>query len=316
MHMAEKTVVIANPLAKAGYLKKKWPVIEPILKRELGDCEVLFTKAVGDGIPLARHAVERGATLVVAMGGDGTVSEVTSGLLAHQEATHADEPVADFGYIPAGTGGDLRRTLALPTEIEAAARHVRTTKGRLIDAGRIEFVGHDGRPQRRYFLNVASVGVSGLVDQLVMDASKLLGGKVAYFWASLRGTLQFKNALVRLKLDDKPQKELRMYLVAVANGRYFGSGMMVAPKAVIDDGQLDVVVMGDFSFPEKVSLVQKIYQWTHDEMPKVSLVRARTVRIEPAEETGPPILLDIDGEAPGRLPATWTVLPHAVRLRG
>jgi diacylglycerol kinase (ATP) len=317
--MPTDTTLIVNPMARGGWLKKKWPVIEPILQRTLGPLEIVFTKRQGDGTPLAQKALESGAKLVLAMGGDGTASEVVSGLLAYQDRVAAGEPVASFGIIPAGTGGDLGRLLGTPLDIEQAAERVARSPGRLIDAGRISYLGHDGQPKSGYFINVAGAGVGGLVDVYANESKKPLGGRVAYFWASLRGTLNYKNAHVRVSIDDKPPLDLRVYLVAAANGGYFGAGMHVAPNAVIDDGQLEIVLVGDLSFPEKLNLGRHIYSGTHLNLPKISCVRGRSVTIEPIESVdggGPPILLDIDGEAPGRLPATFSILPRSIRLRG
>jgi diacylglycerol kinase (ATP) len=318
--MANDTTLIVNPMARGGWLKKKWPVIEPILQRTLGNLDIVFTKQQGDGRPLARRALESGAKLVLAMGGDGTASEVASGLLEYQEATAAGEPIASFGIIPAGTGGDLGRTIGTPRDIEEAAKKVAGSTGRLIDAGRIEYIAHNGQPARGYFINAAGAGVGGLVDMYAAESSKLFGGRAAYFWASLRGTLNYKNAAVRVRIDDEPPRELRTYFIAAGNGGYFGAGMHFAPAAAIDDGLFDVLFVGDLSFAEKVNLGRYIYSGTHLTLPKISCQKARRISIEPIESTGttaaPPVLLDIDGEAPGRLPATMSVLPRAIRLRG
>ena len=319
--MPTHTTLIVNPMARGGWLKKKWPVIEPILQRTLGPLEIVFTKRQGDGRPLARQALEQGAKLVLAMGGDGTASEVASGLLEFQDQTAAGEPLAGFGIIPAGTGGDLGRILGTPRDIEQAAQKIAQSPGRLIDAGRIQYVANDGQPVSGYFINVAEAGVGGLVDVYANESKKPFGGRVAYFWASLRGTLNYKNAAVRVRIDDQPEKELRAYLIAAANGGYFGAGMHVAPNAVIDDGLFEIVMIGDLSFPEKVNLGRHIYAGTHLSLPKISCVRGRRLTIEPIETSeggvrASPVLLDIDGEAPGRLPATFTILPKAIRLRG
>jgi YegS/Rv2252/BmrU family lipid kinase len=310
----EPTILIVNPQARGGWLKRRWPRIEPILRNALGPLKVCFTKQQGDGRPLARDAVKSGAKLVVAMGGDGTASEVSAGLLEHQDSSHESEPTCSFGYLPCGTGGDLRRTLGTPDELEDAARAIAASKGRHIDAGRLDYIGNDGRPQRGYFINVASAGIGGLVDIYANRSSKILGGKVTFFLASLRATWNYRNAAVKVRLDDRPMREHRIYLVAVANGRYCGGGMHMAPTAVIDDGLLEVVLMGDLSLAEAVGLSRKIYAGTHLSVPKVSCTRVRTVTVEPCDPSEQ-VLLDVDGETPGRLPATWSVMPGAIHLR-
>jgi YegS/Rv2252/BmrU family lipid kinase len=313
--MPATTILIVNPNARGGWVRRRWPRLEPSLRSALGSIEVRFTEKPGDGKPLARAAVAGGAKLVIALGGDGTASEVAAGLLEHQESTHETEPVCSFGYLPAGTGGDLRRTLGTPDSLEAAAQVIADSKGRLVDAGRLDYIGNDGKPQRGYFVNVATVGIGGLVDVYANRSSKRLGGKLTFFIASLRATLNYRNAPVRVRLDDRPMREHKIYLVAVANGRYCGGGMHIAPTALIDDGMLEVVLVGDISFGEALQLGRTVYKGEHLSLPKVSCTRARTVTIEPADATEH-VLLDVDGETPGRLPATWTVLPRALHLRG
>ena len=151
-----KSVLIVNPQARGGWAQKKWPVLEPMLRDALGVIEVQFTKRAGDGVPLAKAAARAGAELVVAMGGDGTASEVASGLLAAFADSPSGEPSCSFGYLPCATGGDLRRILGTPSEVDVAARAIASAQPRPIDAGRIDYIGHDGKPQSGYFINVAS----------------------------------------------------------------------------------------------------------------------------------------------------------------
>jgi YegS/Rv2252/BmrU family lipid kinase len=318
---AHKTVVIVNPAARGGWPRRKWPVLEPVLRGELGSVDIRFTSRVGEGRTLAREAARRGAELVVALGGDGTVSEVASGLLGAAEEAGSEEAPCALGYLPCATGGDLRRTLGSPDEIAEAARRIATGRERLLDAGRIDYTDFNGRTRRGHFLNVASCGLSGLVDHLVNDSPKALPGKAAFLLASLRATARYKNPAVRIRLDDRPGgapalcEELRLYLLAVANGGYFGGGMHIAPEAAIDDGLFDVVLLGDLSRLEALQLGARIYRGEHTGLPKVRTARARSVRAEPVDRSAK-VLLDVDGETPGKLPATWSVLPGALRYRG
>jgi diacylglycerol kinase (ATP) len=310
-----KSVLIVNPQARGGWAQKKWPVLEPMLRDALGVFEVQFTKRAGDGVPLAKAAARAGAELVVAMGGDGTASEVASGLLAAFADSPSGEPSCSFGYLPCATGGDLRRILGTPSEVDVAARAIASARPRPIDAGRIDYIGHDGKPQSGYFINVASCGISGLVDHLVNEGSKAFGGKATFFIASLRATLRYKNALVRVRLDDQPSYEERIYTFAVANGGYFGGGMHIAPEAKIDDGIFDITTLGDLSLVEALRLGGLIYKGEQGRLSKVSSRRARRVVVEPVNPDEK-VLLDVDGETPGRLPATFTLLPGALLYRG
>ena len=307
----EATVLVVNPNARGGWLGRKWPTLEPVLREELGPLTVRFTSRAGEGGDLCAEALSGGAQLVLAIGGDGTASEVASGFLRQGKAAE-DGPC--FGFLPCGTGGDLRRTYDCPGDLREAARRVGLAQPRRIDAGQLDYTGHDGRPGRTYFVNIASFGIGGLVDQLANQSGKWLGGTATFFSASLRATFRYKNARVRLRLDEQPERELRIYNVAVANGRYFGGGMHVAPEAAPDDGVFDVVTFGDLSLGEAVMLGGRLYRGQHLGRPKIALEKARRVEAHPLD-TDAPVLLDVDGETPGRLPATFTVMEGALRLR-
>lgn len=308
-------VLIVNPQAKGGWPRKKWPVIEPLLREAIADLDVRFTAKAGDGKKLAQAAVEQGAKLVIAMGGDGTASEVASGLLSAFENGAHPEPTCAFGYLPCATGGDLRRVLGTSTDLGEAARAIGSAKPRLIDAGCLDYTDHDGQPRRGYFVNVASCGISGLIDHFVNEGHKTLGGPATFFLASVRASLRYKNARVLIRIDGEPAFEQRIYTLAIANGSYFGGGMHIGPQAQIDDGLFDVVALGDLSFFEALRLGTLIYAGHHDRMSKVSFRKARRVVVEPALP-GEKVLLDVDGETPGRLPATFSILPKALLYVG
>lgn len=309
--MSERTVLVVNPSAQNGQLGRRWPELAADLRRELGAFEEAMTKEPGDATRLTREALDSGAGAVVAVGGDGTINEVVNGFF------EGDRPVAPdalLGILPFGTGGDFRKTIPLPRDTREAARVLASRKSRVIDVGHLELTGADGRPLRRIFINIASFGMSGLVDEYVNKASKRLGGRLSFMLATARAGLSYENQRVRLVFDDDDSApaDLTINTVAVANGRYFGGGMFVAPQAELDDGQFDVVALGDMGKLDFLRHGRKIYAGTHLGLDKVSQRRARLVRAEPVG--GEPVRLDVDGETPGVLPATFRVLPAALRL--
>src|SRR5262249_14266831 len=160
--------------------------------------------------------------LVVALGGDGTVNEVVNGFF------DGDQPIAPnaaFGVLPSGSGGDFVKTLGTPRDLAAAARQLKASEPRPVDVGRLTCIASDGKQQTRHFINIASFGISGVVDKFVNQSSKPLGGTVAYAMATMRAGMSYKNPVVRLTLDGGPPREGPIYNVAVANGRFFGGGM-------------------------------------------------------------------------------------------
>jgi diacylglycerol kinase (ATP) len=309
------TVVVVNPRSQNGALGKRWPDLARVLHREMGDFESLLTQAPGDATRLTRSALAGGADVVVAVGGDGTIHEVVNGFFDEQQ-----RPVragAALGVVPFGTGGDFRKTTHVPKDTEQAGRILARARRQTIDVGLLEYRnGHArGEASRRVFVNVASFGIGGLVDQIVNNSSKLLGGTVSFFLGTARAALKYKNQRVRMVFDGDEDQfvEATINNVVVANGQYFGGGMHIAPEAALDDGQFDVVTLGDLSPLDFLKDGHRVYRGAHLGMNKVSFRRARRVDARPVD-ADEDVLLDVDGEAPGALPARFSVLPSAIDL--
>jgi YegS/Rv2252/BmrU family lipid kinase len=306
--VAPRTVVVVNPNSQGGRLGKRWPELADTLARAFPFDDV-HTTGPGDATRLAREALAAGAERIVAIGGDGTINEVVNGFFANGAPI---APQASFALLPFGTGGDFRRTMQIPIELADAAAVIAANKRAKIDVGKLELTQHDGTRSVRMFANIASFGVSGVVDRLVNESGKKLG-RLSFALATARATWSYKNQRVQLIFDGEAASrvELTVNTVAVANGKYFGGAMMVAPHAEIDDGQFDVIAMGDFSFGDLLKSGRRLYKGTHLEMDKVTSRRARTVDAEPVDPSAK-VELDVDGEPLGLLPARFELLPGAL----
>jgi YegS/Rv2252/BmrU family lipid kinase len=302
-----RTVVIVNPRSQGGRLGKRWKDIADTIGRAF-PFEESITEAPGDATRLTREALRGGAERVVAIGGDGTINEVVNGFFDDRGLAIA--PAASFAVIPFGTGGDFRRTVHMPVELADAAAVIAANHRKQIDVGKLEFTAAGGGRALRMFANIASFGVSGVVDRMVNESSKRLG-RLAFAVATARATWSYKNQRVQLVFDGADRVEATINCVAVANGRYFGGAMMVAPAAELDDGMFDVIAMGDFGFGDLLTSGRRIYKGTHVTMDKVTARRARVVEAEPIDPAAV-IELDVDGENPGRLPARFELLPLAL----
>lgn len=307
----EKPVFIVNPNSANGSTRKEWPGIEALARERFPKLEVRFTTKPFEAPTLVSRAIHAGADLVVSVGGDGTHNEVVNGFFENDKAIN---PEATLGILSRGTGGDFRRTLGLGRcsggEMVAAVNQLAGCRTTACDVGRLTFVANGGEACVRYFINIASFGIGGEVDKRVNESSKALGGKASFFIGSLKAALAYKNRRVRVSVDGKPFYEGPMYNVAVANGRFFGGGMMIAPNAEIDDGLFDVVACGDLNFFESLALARTIYSGKHLALPKVSTTRGKVVTAESEER----VLLDVDGEAPGRLHAKFENVHAALRV--
>jgi len=275
-----------------------------------GEFRAVFTTRRGEATDIARDAARGGERMVVAVGGDGTASEVVDGLAG---AGRVVEPELLFGCIPHGTGGDLRRSLGWPGLPEEAARALAVGITVTCDLGFVTYTAHDGSTQARHFVNVSSFGVSGCVVRELQRSGRLLGGKLTYTLASAKALLRYRDQPVRWRADGGDWVEEPITAMAICNGRFFGAGMMVAPAARMDDGLLDLTVWKGLGFADFLTKRRMLYDGSHVKLPNTRCHQLRTMEAEPLE--GVEVLLDVDGEQPGRLPARWTVVPGALRVR-
>ena len=304
-----KPLLVVNPKSAGGRTGRHFDAIARAVRSAIGDFDAAFTRAPGDGARLAREGCAAGAQLVVAVGGDGTASEVVDGIVLGAPAGRD----VHFGFIPRGTGGDLRKTLGIGADLTSSARALASGETITADLGRISYVGHDGLPKVRHFANVAGFGISGLVDEKVNSGLRLGGGKLSFMLAAARALFGWRDQPVRWRADGGVWSTDRVTALSVCNGRYFGGGMLVAPEARLDDGLFDVVVWTGLGISDFVVKKRMLYDGTHVRLPNTRVLRARAVEAEPLE--GARVLLDVDGEQPGTLPARIELLPGALRIR-
>jgi diacylglycerol kinase (ATP) len=311
--MPTPPLVIVNPASAAGATGRAWPSLAGELRTHFGAFAVAFTGRGGEAAEIAEREARGGRRFVIACGGDGTISEVANGILRSDAG-------AELGVLPSGTGGDFRRTLGTPARAADAARRLREGKTGVMDAGRVTFRNARGDEESRFFVNVASFGMGGEVirrvksrEGLPAGAARLLGGKLSFAAAALRSALTFEKPSVRVSLDGGAESQLTVANFCVANARYFGGGMKIAPNAKLDDGLFDVIAVGDVSAAKVLTNSYRLYLGTHLGMGEVNHARARRVSARPASDGE--VKLEVDGELVGRLPAEFEVLPGALRVR-
>lgn len=304
---------IVNPRSANGRTGRDWPEIEAALRARLGPLDVSFTDGPMDAAARTAAALKGGAELIVAVGGDGTLNECVNGFFEDGQPLN---PAAELGVITSGTGGDFRKTFGIDAGPRAAIERLANGTVTRIDAGCLSFIGDDGDEIRRYFVNIASFGLSGAVDRAVNRAriAKWFGGRFAFAWCSLTTLLSYRGVPVRLQIDDIFDETVMPSTVAVCNGAWFGGGMQVAPDADPSDGFFHVVIMEDTGPWAALRDAGAIYEGRHVDLPSVRVLTGRRIKATPLD-TSRPVLLDIDGEAPGRLPVECEVLPDALTFR-
>ena len=220
-------------------------------------------------------------------------------------------PSAVLGVIPLGTGGDFRRTFGWPVDVRSSLARLRGSNTVAMDLGLLEYTAHSGEPATRLFANVCSFGASGVVDREVNRRSKLLGGRLSFILGTTAALMKYRDQLVELTVDDRAPEALRITTVSVANCRYFGGGMCVAPEASPSDGIFDVTIWSGYGLADFILKAKALYDGSHLKLKGTRSFKCRTLSAASREE----VLLDVDGEQPGRLPCRLSVLAGAIRLK-
>ena len=304
-----KAAAILNPRAAGGRAAKLWPKISEVLEQRLGTVKPLFTERPDHATELTRQALAQGYDLIIAVGGDGTANEVANGFLNDDEPIN---PNAKVGFIPVGTGGDLQRTLGISSDVDEAAETIATGVPWPIDLGKATLVSHEGKPLSRYFVNLLSFGMGGDVSvRAKKNVFSGLSGKLAFLYATVAVFLTYRGKKVRVVLDGNPlSKELLVTNIAIGNGRYHGGGMQPCPRAVMDDGLLEVTTIRRLGMFEFIRDLPVLYSDDVYQHPKVDHFRATRIRAESDEITR----IEVDGEGLGRLPLEITVLPRILTV--
>ena len=310
-----KPLLIVNPRAGGGRTGSLFAKMQDPIERSLGGFDVTFTERGRHAVEIAKDAALAGRETVIAVGGDGSIHEVVSGLMA---ARGEGAKSTRLGIIGQGTGGDFRKTLGIEHRLDQYCAAIAGGKTRAVDVGRFSYLDHNEESSSSFFINILSIGMGGLVDQYVADASRALGGTVAYFAASLKGLIHSEIGVLNCTIHEgasSRREEIHSRMLAICNGRYFGSGMFVAPMAELDDGLFEVVDLGSASRLNFAMGSSKIYTGAHLKSPETKHFRCDKITIELVNKSiHDKYLLDVDGEPLGKLPLEVEVMPRALEV--
>jgi YegS/Rv2252/BmrU family lipid kinase len=308
--MRLKTQVIVNPESNKGRTRKRWSEIREGLKSFIREYKFEFTEKPLHATEITRAAIKDGTELVIGVGGDGTMNEIANGFFEDRRIIN---PEATLGLVPAGTGCDLTKSLNIPAGLKDALKVITEAPSVRMDIGKVRFRSNAGGEEERYFLNVADFGLGGEVVRRVNER-RLQRKASSYVRCLVTTMVQYRNKRVKIRVDGERLPEGEYLIGAVANGRIFGKGMKVAPGARLDDGLFDSVLVRGFKFFEFCRHGWKLMNGSHVTHPKVSVVRGRKVEAWPGENDD--VLLELDGEQLGRLPATFEIVPRNLCVKG
>lgn len=256
------------------------------------DASISITKDVHHAVDLADKAAQEGFNVIVAVGGDGTVHEVLQGIVAKDVI---------MGVIPYGSSNDFARTIKVPKNLKTAMGIIKGSKIEKVDVGAIN---------DRFFLNISSAGFDGeVVARLPKLKSKYLFSLV-YILGALKEVFRYKKKKVRVVSDGKDMGEFNTNLIVVANGKYYGHAMKVAPRASITDGKFDIILIHDMDRLRFLLNFPKVFKGTHIYNPNVTFFRSSNLVLFCDKR----MYIESDGELTGTLPVEYKIFPKFIRL--
>jgi YegS/Rv2252/BmrU family lipid kinase len=309
----ERICLIVNPRAAAGRARTRLDDIRRAADRAFHQWDVRVTEGPGHAEALAAAAVGEGFDLVAAVGGDGTCHEVVNGFF-DGESPRSNR--CAFAVVPMGTGSDLVRSLHTPRSLDAALWVAATGVTLPTDVGFVDLHDTDGRPLAKRFINIAGFGAQGDVVLRANAMDKRWGGRLTFLRASLESAYSYRPPRVALRWEgpDAGSFEGELLSAFVANGEYCGGGMWVARGASMHDGAFDVTTIEPLPFARHVLEAYRLYDGHLDRMTGARRFLATSLRAEPADPRER-VPIDVDGEAPGCLPATFRILSRAISIR-
>lgn len=268
-----KLLIIANPKAGRGKAQTIIPKVEQYLEENNLDFQLLLTKYQGDAADLAEKGIKDKVDLIGIIGGDGTVNEVVNGV------RETDIPLA---IIPAGSGNDFSRSVGIPNNFIDAWQTLLKGKIKKVDLGLVN---------NRYFVNIFGMGIDTETIKEMNKMSGILKGELMYFWGIIKALIKFNPHKIKLIFKGQEIKE-NILTIAVANGKYYGGRVKIAPHAEIDDGFFDICVIKSMNKWRALSNLIKVYKGTHLKLPEVAIYNTDEILIESSK----PILAQADGE--------------------
>lgn len=301
--------IVVNPFSSGGKTARRQEnIVERIARRIGGAPSLHVTSRPLEATEITRSVVKDGAELVIVVGGDGTVHEVVNGFIEHGEIIN---PSCPLGIVGSGTAQDAIRGFNLPRDTDGQIEVACGGLNRAVDLGKASVIGQQGNSEEHFFLNECQQGIAAVVVQRFQSQHKWLGGFLGFGVTAVTTAAHHREQVMSVEVDGKQVVHDALLGVVVSNGGYAGGGMNFAPKAEVDDGLFDVILIHKQNVPSRLLNFPKIYFGTHINLSWISYFRGRSVRVSSSEN----VPVESDGEFLGRLPCRIDIMPGALLLR-
>ena len=277
-------------------------IIEKINQQNLAKKHTIkFTEYAGHAVELAQQFSRDKSDVIVAVGGDGTLNEVVNGMI-HTSSN------AVLGHIPMGTANDFSKTIELNKDIDQFISLLNNNATKTIDIGKVTCLTKKEKIVR-YFINIADAGLGGYVANSLNKSKKLLGPNFTYFQAIIKGIIRFKKPLVNIKIGNITY-EGKLMSIAICNGTTFGSGLIISPEAILDDGKFHITLLGDVTLLDYFKNLKKLKKGIKLTHPHIHYYSADKVQLKTDEICE----IEADGEHVGKGESIFEILPKAIKI--
>jgi len=329
--MDPNILFIVNPKSRSGESFKIWEKkILPQVLKFFPDANWVFTTCQYEASLLAYFAKKRGYEIVVAVGGDGTINEIVNGLLGNQllNSSNSNFPKIhgsplklinvtennlnpSLAFIPLGTGSDFIKSIGIPNNINKALNIIKKRNSILSDVGLIEFQNKSFHS--RYFINIAGCGANGETVKRLNETGKKYGKRAAFLFAAIKTLLKNQSFPVQISFDNESYVPFDLRVLFICNGQYCGGGMRVSRDAAINNGKFKVVQIRKMNKIKSIFLLNRLYSGNYKGLENDIIEReATTIKIK--SQYNATIPAESDGEMPGYLPASFSIIPNKLSI--
>lgn len=296
-NLFENPCLIVNPRSNQGRAAADLQALLPEMEANWKNLSIFETQAKNHATELATEQVAKGASVIIVMGGDGTLNEVVNAL--------GEKSKIPLGIIPCGSGNDTAKSFGWSQDGKSQVRRLLNAQVKMIDLGLVI-----SKTQKRYFLNVASCGISAVIARHMREKQRHIGALLSYYLQTVKAIWSYQPTQIRVNIDGKNIQHPDCSLLAFANGRYFGGGMQIAPGAILDDGRFEEIAVSKMGLGFFLRHGTSVYRGQHLELPQVYKMRGRVALVESSSKQR--VYIEADGEDAGELPARFEILSRCL----